>query len=177
MTKQSYQALALLSLPVPLTGAYLLGRPFAAFLGGLDADLATTLQLLGYLLSLLLVLTVWAVVLAPLRAKAGFVPITQDVAQIRTEGLGAAVGRERQRLERQGQSDDPKVQAEHHHLMALVAGLFSLGIGALAWALYLDQYLAPMLIAAAVVLPCNCVYHLIQWYRFTRRARQQSAKR
>lgn len=168
MSKRTYQLIALLSAPLPIAGAYLLGRPIAGWLSSLDDEISTMLSLLGYVLGLLGAVILWGVVLAPLRAKAGFTPIGQDLAQIRQEGFANAIAREQAALKERERSDDPVTRAEHHGLMALVGALFSVAAIAMTWALWEDGYVVVLPAAAALACPGLTVYHLVQRVRFQR---------
>jgi len=152
MTKRTFQLIALSSLPLPVAGAYVLGRPVAGALASLWSEMSTLLSLLGYLLALLLTVLVWGACLLPLRRRAGFVPIGQELQQLRHEGLANAVAREQAAQAERRRSSDPAVRAAHHSLVAPVAGLLSLGALGLTWVLYEDGYVAALPLAAALTL-------------------------
>jgi hypothetical protein len=175
MTKRLYQTIALLSLPLPLTGGYLLGRPIADALSGLWGGAATLLALLGYLLGLLVAVVLWALLLIPLRAKAGFTPLRDEVAQLREEGLSEAVARERSALEARATSASAAERAQHHGLLALVSALLALAGVALSWALFEDGYLFALPLTMALVCPPLALYHGAQWVRALLAARTDAA--
>ena len=169
MIRRTYHVILALSSPLPVMGAYVIGKPLAAWLAALDDDVAASLTLLGYALGLLVAVLVWGLVLLPLRARAGYPPIAQDIAQLRNEGLTDAVTRELAALREREQARDPKTRAGFHALMALVGALLSLAAAGLTWALWQDERVFIWLLAAAIVCPGYTVYHLVQWLRFHRK--------
>jgi hypothetical protein len=163
----------LLTCPLPIAGSYVIGRPIAEWLATLDDGTTSLLTLLGYLLGLLVAVLLWGVALLPLRARAGFEPISEELARARREGFGNAVAREQAALKAREHSRDPRVRAGHHASMALVGALLSLGASGLSWALWQDGYLFVLPLAASIVCPPLALYHLAQWIRL----RGSSARR
>ncbi|MEZ4323724.1 MAG: hypothetical protein R3B40_00835 [Polyangiales bacterium] len=163
MSKRLYQLIAVLTLPLPVVGAYVLGRPFAAALSSLWSNLAGLLGLLGYVLALLLTVLLWAVALLPLRARAGFTPLSGELAQMRAVGLTQAVAEEQAKQAALAASQDPAERARYHGPMALVAVLFALAGAALTWALWEDGYVFALPLGAALISPVLAVYHGARW--------------
>ncbi|MCB9626785.1 MAG: hypothetical protein H6725_05400 [Sandaracinaceae bacterium] len=165
MSKRLYQLIAIATLPLALVGGYALGRPMAAGLRGLWEGGSALLALLGYVLGVLLAVIVWALLLLPLRARAGFTPIGQEVAQLKAEGLGNAIAREQQTLKRRALSRDPAERAAYHGPLALVSVLFALAGMALTVVLFEDGYVFALPLAAALASPPLAIYHGVQWVR------------
>jgi hypothetical protein len=164
MSRRTYHIIAAVSSPLPVAGAYFIGKPLAQWLAALD-DGSAMLTLLGYLLGVLAAVLLWAVVLLPLRARAGFVPVTQELAEIRREGVAQAVAREYEALNERERSRDPRTRAGFHALMAMAGGLLSLVAIGVSWVSWQDGYAFLLLLAAALVCPVGTVYHLVQWTR------------
>lgn len=165
MSPRTYQVLVLITAPFVAVGGYLMGAPIAGWLASLDDEFATSLTLLGYLLGVLVAVLVWAAVLLPLRARAGHVPVSEELAQLRREGFVNAVSREQVELEERRHSADPAMRASFHARMALAGGLLSLVAGVTSWAFYEDGRALKLLLAAAVVCPVYTIYYFVQWLR------------
>lgn len=90
MSKKTYERIALSTLVLPALGAYALGQPFAGWLSSLEDEPSALLSLLGYVLALLACVLVWGVALLPLRRRAGFTPITEELKQLRDGGFAEA---------------------------------------------------------------------------------------
>lgn len=165
MSKQTYQLITWITLPLPVCGAYVIGRPLAAWLSSLDDEVTAMLMLLGYVLGLLVAVVIWGVCLLPLRARAGYTPITQDLAQVKAEGLRNAFEREQAALKERERSQDPAIRASHHRTMAGVAAMLSLAALAMTWALFEDGIIMTLPLGALLVCPPLGVYHLVQSIR------------
>ena len=164
MTKKLFQRIALLTLPAAAVLAFVIGRFVAPVLASLDDGLSGLLTLLGYVLSTLVAVLVWAALLWPLRRKAGFVPFREELKQMEG-GLLGAVHRERQALEARAVSDDPKERADYYRSMTL-AGFGVSGLGALLSAALLSDGVWMVLPLALVLvgLPLS-LYYGVQYLR------------
>ncbi len=56
----------------------------------MEDEPSALLSLLGYVLALLACVLVWGVALLPLRRRAGFTPITEELKQLRDGGFAEA---------------------------------------------------------------------------------------
>lgn len=166
MSRATYRLIALATLPLPLLGAYALGSPLVRLLPDLGQPISALLSLLGYLLVLLGCVVVWGVALLPLRRRAGFTPLSEELRTIEREGgLANAVAKEREAFEARARSSDPKERARHHGTFALVAGLFGVAALGISWMLWDAGYVLYAAAAALVVCPILAAYHAVQWLR------------
>lgn len=170
MSKKTYERIALSTLVLPALGAYALGRPFAGWLSSLEDEPSTLLSLLGYLLALLVCVLVWGAALLPLRRRAGFTPIAEELKQLRDGGLAEAYAKERAAIAEREKSHDPAVRAEQHFTFALVGAILSVGAVLLTWALWEDGWVMQLPLGFALVCPPLTLYHLLRGIRFRRRA-------
>lgn len=172
MTKKLFQRIAFLTLPAAAVLAFVIGRFIAPILASLDDELSGLLTLLGYVLSALVAVIVWAALLWPLRRKAGFVPLREELAQM-DGGMLGVVHRERQALEARRVSDDPKERAAYYRSMML-AGFGVSGIGALlSAALFADgNWMVLPLALVLVGLPLS-LYYGLQYLRLSTRSDRQ----
>ena len=165
MSRTSYRLVALGTLPLPFLGAYAIGARLSAWLPDFGGSLSGLLTILGYLLILLGCVLVWAVALLPLRRRAGFTPLSDELQSVQQEGLGNAVAREQAALAARATSSDPSERAGYHLTFAAVSGLFSVTAVALTWALWDAGYVAALVVAALFVCPVLTVYHGVQALR------------
>jgi hypothetical protein len=165
MKRRTYHVVVLLTSPLPLLGTYFLGRPLAGWLASLDDETAALMTLLGYVLGLLVAVLAWAVVLLPLRARAGYLPISEDLAQVRREGFRTALAREQAALKEREHARDPRTRAGYHALMTQIGTPLSLVAIGLSWAMWHDGRILVLVLAAAIVCPILALYHFAQWFR------------
>ena len=169
-SRRGYQLVALATLPLPVLATHALG-PSAAELVPSDSSLTSLLTLLAYLLVLLGCVLVWGILLLPLRRRAGFEPIAEELARMRAEGgFRQAVAKERRALDRRMAADDPA----YHSSFALVGLLLTLPSAALAWALWNDGYVLIVALAMVLVCPSLALHHAIQWLRLRGRGAGRS---
>ncbi len=164
LSKRGYQLVALATLPLPFLGTYALGRSVAALVPStLESPFPTLLTLLAYLFVLLGCVVVWGILLMPLRRRAGFKPVGEELEEIRAAGgFGQAVAKERQALVARAAANDPG----YHSTFALVGLLLTLASAGLSWALWNDGYVMVLTLVGVVVCPMLALYHGIQWLRF-----------
>jgi len=164
LSRRTYQLVALATLPLPVLATYAFGGPVAALVPStLSGAMPTLLKVLAYALVLLVCVMVWAVVLLPLRRRAGFKPIATELGEIRAAGgLREAVAKERSALEARRAANDPS----YHSTFALVGVLLSLASAGLSWALWNDGYVMVFALATLLVCPALALYHAVQWLRF-----------
>jgi hypothetical protein len=170
VNRRLYQAIALLLLLPVFYGTCELGEPVVRGLLGISVALRERagglLTLLGYLLTLLALVLVWAVMLLPLRARAGFGPLLGDRDALAARGLRGALADEQEKLDAAKRSDDPAVRVRYHATFAGVGVLISAGAAALTYALYLDGHFFATPIGFALVAPCLSAYHLALAFRY-----------
>jgi hypothetical protein len=161
MSKGLYQAIALLGLvPIGLA-TWWSGGGFADWLATeVDPEWPTMLRVVGYLLTALGWLLLWAVLLLPWRRR---VFASDEPVQGAKLGLVDAFRQEQARLEAAKQSSDPGVRRNHHGLMMMVSGVCSVVFIGLSVALFLDGYVSGLLAGAAAVAPGICAYHALKW--------------
>ncbi|MBO6940200.1 MAG: hypothetical protein JJ863_34830 [Deltaproteobacteria bacterium] len=160
--RRAYQLVAVGTLPLAFLGTYALGRPVAALIPD-DAEPAALLTLLAYVFVLLGCVLVWAVLLLPLRRRAGFKPVGEELADIRAAGgFAEAVAKERRALDARAAANDPG----YHASFALVGALLTVVSVGLTWVLWSDGYVMVLAAAAALVCPVLAAYHAVQWLRF-----------
>lgn len=161
ISRRTFQVVALATLPLPFLATYALGRHAAALVPD-DSSTATLLTLLAHLLVLLGCVVVWAVLLLPLRRRAGFQPLAEELEDIRRAGgIRQAVAVERQALEARATAGDPS----YHATFALVGLLLALAAAGLSWALWSDGYVVTLALAAVVVCPLLSLHHFMRWLR------------
>lgn len=165
ISRGAYQVVALATLPLPAAATYAFGRPLAALVPQ-STSLSTTLQVLVYALVLLACVLLWAVLLLPLRRRAGLEPISSGLQTIRSAGgLRNAIADEQKALEARRVANAPG----YHATFAAVGGVLTLVSAGLTWALWRDGWVMLVIVVAAVVCPVLTVHHAIQWLRFRRR--------
>ena len=155
MRKPAFQLFALLTLLPVAYATYRFGPHLAERLRALDPELDTLLAVLGYALTALGGVLVWAVVLLPLRARSGLVPLSKELAAGWSPLYAEAEGT----LEARRVSSNPRQRAAHHASVAGAGVLLSLLVLLLAWAAYADEYLGLGLIVVAVVFSLLTAYH------------------
>ncbi len=171
MSRGSYRLLALLTLPLPLLAAHL---SYDAIPEWLPEDVlvpAALLRILGYLLLVLLFVLIWASLLAPLRRRAGFRTLAE---QLSDRNLSTAVARAQVAQKERASSSDPKVRAEHHFTFALVSGLMGIAAVGIGYALWQEGYVMAFAIAGILVCPPLALYHGVQWLRALSASRPRS---
>jgi len=160
--RRAFQRVAIATLPLPFLATFAIGRRAAALVPA-ESELASLLTLLVYVLVLLGCVLVWSLLLLPLRRRAGFRPVREEIAQVRAAGgFAKAVAKERKTLGARVAANDPST----HATFALVGALLTLVAGALTWALWSDGYVMVLTLAATLVCPVLTLYHAVQWLRF-----------
>lgn len=163
MQKRTFQLIALAVLPAAIALGIAVGRALAAFFAQVDVGAPMLLSLLAYLLGTLAAVLIWAVVLLPLRSRAGYTPLRSELDDIRRDGLVHSVQRQKVELERDKSSRDPKTRAAYHSTMALTALLLMAGGGLLTWVLWTDGYFFALPIATVLAGVVLGPYHTFRW--------------
>lgn len=160
IARRTFQVFALCTLVFPALGTYALGPTVAGWIpADLGSPVPTLLKVLAYVLVLLGCVLVWALLLLPLRRRAGFVPLRDELRA--GGGLDAIVAAERRKLEARRDADDPRFHAMMAGVSALL-GVISLG---LTWALWTDGFVVGLPAIGAAVCPALALYHAIRWLR------------
>lgn len=169
MNKKTFQRIALLTLPLAAVLAFVVGRFIAPRIAALSVEMSGILTLLGYVLGALVAVVIWAGALLPLRRRAGFTPIGEEFSQMREEGIGNSLRREREALEERAVSSDPAARAAYYKSMTL-AGILVSGIGVLlTLALFSDGILMVLPLALVLVGFPLSIYYGVQYLRWSGR--------
>lgn len=166
MSRKTFERIAYATLVLPLLGTYYLGQLVAAWLLSLDDDFSALLVLLGYVLTLLGCVIVWALALLPLRRMTDLPGIIEEFKQ---GGFAEADHRERAAIRERETSDDPAQRARHHFQFAKIGAALSAFAALLTWVLWLDGMVLRRLFALALVFPGFTIYHLAQGLRMRKR--------
>ena len=171
MTKRQYLWITVaLLIPSVYIGS-LIGHPISLWLVSVGpSDVHGLLTVLGYLIGVLLGVIAAAIVLLPLRIRAGIGNgLSDSFKAARERGLREVFTAERASWRRKGTSSDPRDRTSYHGMFALIAGLLGLGMAALNIGLWIDGWISLTAVTAVIVTPVFAVYHGVQWIFWSRK--------
>ena len=158
LDRATYQRIVLVSLLAPIAVMWWAAPLVYRALGG------EFLGILGVLVTLLVVIVLWALALIPLRARAGMRSLSEEVELARTMDVKEEFARARAAQSAEAVSKDPRDRRRHHLRMAAVGTLVAvvLGVAAVANVLWEPEHVLAAVPVGAIVAAVLATYHAIR---------------
>jgi len=168
LSKRRYQAIALSTLCIPIALMVWLAPFITPWFVGLNPAQERIMTVLGWVLTLLLAIIAWALALLPLRARAGFIPVTDEFRRMQAQGgFRAALAHERAQMEADKQSPDADKRERYHQRMGWAGFFLSVLCMGISYLLLTERsgslWLFPL--AASVIAPPITLYHFLAYMR------------
>jgi len=156
LDRTTFQRIALISLLAPAAAMWWAAPRVYRALGG------ELFGILGVVITLLVVIVLWALALFPLRARAGMRSLSEEVALARSMDVKDEFARARAAQSAQAVSKDPKDRRRYHVRMAAISALLAvvLGVAAVGNILWEPKTVVMAVPLGAVVAAVLAIYHL-----------------